>query len=241
MLENVLTYILTGWTGVGVIVVAIFVFLPALTGNIKWWKRAISLAMILITGMAVLANGREVLAYLAGSGYDAYKGTADIINFVRSKDPSAWIFHWIVIYTIVKYVIKIIFYEGYMYMISFILVFLFGGETRPLKLNIILGISFWILAMIIVYPIVGLRNLDPVDLLSSEGYISIIIAALILLKQVVLNVFGMLFRFFSPKKNEGSPSSFVVGSACMIILYSMVIVYFDAYVWGYVDRWVLRL
>ena len=233
MLDSVLRIILANWIGIGTIVVAIVFFLPAVTGKTKTWNYVICVIIVFLTGIAILTNFNAFITKQT-EAYDAYKGTADIVKFLSSREPGVGHAIGIGIYTIVKYVVKIICYESYMHVVSFVLTLILGGKSP--KLKIWRKVFFWFLAMIYMVTIVGVLNFNTEDYLLSEGYISVIIAAVVLLKAFLKAVYNMLFR-----REEGQSLTLYVVSACMFVLFSMLAFHLDAWIWGLVDRRVFGL
>ena len=233
MLDSVLKIVLAGWIGIGAIVVAISFFFPAVTGKVKTWNFVICVIIVFLTGIAALTNFNAFIASQEET-YNVSKGTADIVDFIRSKEPGAGHTIGIAIYTAFKYIVKIFCYESYMYLVALLLTLVFGGKKPERK---ILGkIFFWCLAMIYMINIVDVLNLNTEDYLLSEGYISVIIAAVVLLKSCLKAVYNTLFR-----REKGQPLTFYVVSACLFTLFSLLALHFDAWVWGQFDRWVFGL
>ena len=128
----------------------------------------------------------------------------------------------------------IIIYESCRYFLEWLLI-IFGGEAP--ELGILKKTAFWILAMagmVYVVSISKILNYTIEDYISYEGYISVIIAAVVLLKAGVKAAHN-LCKMLIGRKN-GRPLVLAVVSSCLLTLSLMLVISLNALIWGYVDR-----
>ena len=228
MLDGVLNVILAGWIGIGTIVVAISFFLPVVTGKERTWTYVLCLIVVFLTGIAILTNGNAIIEVLAGDYYNSYKDTTKLVNIIRSANPSALHGIAIGVYTIAKYVIKIFSWEFYTFVLMGLLLRNWDG------FKILRNFIFWGFA-IFTFAIFDELKINSEDyFLTSEGYISVTIAALVLLKEFLNVVHKKLFR--KPEKKGDRPLTITIVSTSIFILLIMLAFLIDAMLWGFVDN-----